>query len=124
LLMLCGVGFSLWLAELTGFQAQATADTPAEIPATVLKVFAPLLFLPLGILLWWPVFYTNQRIYGRPQSLTGGEWLWGVSWLLAVGLTSWILWQALGTPPEALAPTDPAARAEIKRFLFVGYAVT
>lgn len=116
-LMFCGVGLSLWLAELSGFQAQPTASTPPEIPLTALKLLPLLLFLPLGVVLFWPVFYTTQRIFGRPLSLTAGEWLWGVSWLITVALTTWIVWQGMGTPPEALQP------AAAKGYAFVGYAV-
>src|SRR5262249_22827588 len=76
-----------------------------------------MLFLPVGVLLLWPLFYLTQRLAGRTQPLSAGEWLWGVAWLGVLVLTAWILWQAMGTPPEVLHPTN------FKGHVFVGYAV-
>ena len=47
-----------------------------------------------------------------------GEWLWGVAWLAAVALVTWIVWQSFPDAPEAIKTS------EIKGHVFSGYAVT
>jgi hypothetical protein len=116
-LILAGMASSLLLTEWSGFQAVETAQTPELVRKLLLRHLPALLFLPLGILLFWPVFYGTQRLAGRPQHLTAGEWLWGVAWLGAVAFIAWIVWQYWGTPPEPLRP------ASFKQHVFVGYAV-
>jgi hypothetical protein len=115
-LILLGCAVSLLLTEISGLHAHATSETPAEV-RLLLPLLPRLLLLPVGILLFWPLFYLTQKIAGRKQPLSAGEWLWGVAWLGAVTLTVWICWQAWGTPPEALRPENFAKQ------VFVGYAV-
>jgi hypothetical protein len=116
-LILVGCTLSLLLADLSGFRAQPTGTTPPWAAALLRRSLPSMLFLPLGILLLWPLFYLTQRIAGRAQPITVGEWLWGVAWLGAVLLTAWVAWQAWGTPPEFLSPETFKGR------VFVGYAV-
>jgi hypothetical protein len=62
-----------------------------------------LLRLPEGIVLLWPLFFAVQRLRGRKQGLTSGEWLWVFAWLgtaLLTGLAVWNQWTGL---PEFLA---------------------
>jgi hypothetical protein len=99
LFMLVGCGVSLFLAELSGLRAVSLSPT---IDPAWLRILPALLLLPVGILLLWPLFYTTQRVVGRPQHLTIGEWLWGVAWLLVLALTTWIVWKYWGNPPEML----------------------
>jgi hypothetical protein len=99
-LILVGSGFSLVLAELSGLRA--SSETPGRFLGALSHVFPQLLFFPLGILLFWPVFYTTQKIFGRKQALTVAEWLWGLAWLADLFLTAWILWKGLGTTPGFL----------------------
>lgn len=115
-LILLGCAISLLLTNLSHFHAHPTSETPAEV-LPLLPLLPQLLFLPVGILLFWPIFYLTQRLSGRKYSLTAGEWLLGVAWLAAVTLTGWICWQAWGTPPEAFQPENFA------KHVFVGYAV-
>src|SRR5260370_26495484 len=98
-LILLGSGLSLLLAELSGVRAVPAAEPPVRFLAALVRIVPHLLFLPLGILLCWPMFYTTHKILGRTQALTVGEWLWGLAWLVALFLSIWILWQGLGTAP-------------------------
>jgi hypothetical protein len=117
ILILAGCSLSLLLTDLSGFQARETAATPLAAAQLALRPLPYMLFLPLGILLLWPLFYMVQRLGGRRQALSSGEWLWGFAWLAAVLLTGWIAWQYWGTPPEQLRPEH------FKGHVFVGYAV-
>jgi hypothetical protein len=111
-LMLVGCALSLLLTDLGGFRAGPTETTPSGV--LFLRRSLPyLLFLPAGILLLWPLFYLTQRLAGRQQALTVGEWLWFVAWLGALLLAGWVAWQHWGTPPEFLS----------KSHVWVGYAV-
>lgn len=116
-LILLGCALSLYLVELSGYQAHEAEDAALHVPLYVQRLLPRLLFLPLGILLFWPVFYGTQRILGRPQALTLGEWLWGVAWLAAVALVTWIAWQAVPESPELIRTAD------VKHYVFAGYAV-
>ena len=116
-LIFLGCGLSHFLAEMSGFKALRTDDTPGAVKDDLLLALPRLLFLPLGVLLFWPMFYLTQRLAGRKHPLSAGEWLWGVAWLGAVVLTTWIAWQAWGTPPEFLRPEN------CKVQIFVGYVV-
>src|SRR5262245_46826097 len=99
LLILLGCALSLLLTDLSSFRAQPRESTPtwlaeplqrapkdatpdvllAGSQRTVLGLLPYLLFLPLGILLLWPLFYFKQRLGGRTQGPTAGEWLWGLT---------------------------------------------
>jgi len=116
-LILVGCAASLVLTDWSGFHAHETRQTPELARRLLLGHLPALLFLPLGILLFWPVFYATQRLGGRQPHLTAGEWLWGVAWLGALALTVWIAWQHWGAPPEILRPST------FKVHVFVGYAV-
>jgi hypothetical protein len=116
-LILVGSGLSLWLAELSGLHAGTTSEIPDRFLAPLLRLFPHLLFLSLGILLWWPVFFTTQKIFGRQQALTVGEWLWGLAWLGALFLTAWIVWKGLGTAPGFLGTPD------FQKGVIVGYII-
>src|SRR5262249_11361120 len=61
-----------------------------------------LMRLPEGIILFWPFFFGWQRLQGRAEGLTGGEWLWVLSWLGGALLTGVGGWQALLPLPGAL----------------------
>src|SRR6516164_3779724 len=118
-LILVGCALSLVLTDLAAFRAEPTPDSPswltadaeaarpgAAVPQRSLLNWLPhLLFLPLGVLLFWPAFYLTQRMGGRTVNLSIGEWLWGLTWLGAVVLTVWIVWQGVagaGNMPEFL----------------------
>ncbi len=113
-LLLFGCALSLLLTDLSGFRSYPGENTPRWVTELHPHSLAYALFLPVGILLLWPLFYLTQWIAGRKQAMTLGEWLWFVAWLGAIVLTGWIMWQYLGTPPEFLNPKP----------IFVGYAVT
>jgi hypothetical protein len=115
LLILCGCGLSLFLTQLSALRAVGGEELPSSLGPPLLTILPELLLLPVGIVLCWPVFYTAQRVRGRPHGLTSGEWLWGVAWLLAVALTTWIVWKYGGSPPEVVVSDD------FKRYVVVGY---
>ena len=117
-LILLGCALSLYLVELSGSLAKVPQNTPDFVPVIARNLLPTLLFLPLGMLLFWPVFYTTQWLAGRPQALTAGEWLWGFAWLGAVGLVTWIGWQSFADAPEMIK--SQATKEQV----FVGYGVT
>jgi len=118
--ILCGCGVSqllTMLCEQRGLRALAPDELPPLVGEPLVALLPFLLLLPVGIVLFWPVFHATQRVLGRPAGLTFGEWLWGVAWLLAVALTAWIVWNYGGSPPELLASDA------FKRYLIAGYAL-
>jgi hypothetical protein len=119
ILILTGCAVSLVLTSLSGFRAHETTETPSLVTGRpFLDAIPSILFLPLGLLLLWPFFYLTQRLGGRKQHLTAGEWLWGVAWLGAVALTVvWIVWLVSDRPTAFLGLED------FKKQLFVGYAI-
>jgi hypothetical protein len=125
-LILLGVALSLALAELSGYQARIPHNAPEWVPDIVCRLLPTFLFLPLGVVLFWPVFYITQRVLGRPQALTLGEWLWGVAWLGAVSLVVWITCLALASATEGVFTPEvrnAAFSAEVKAAVFTGYAI-
>jgi hypothetical protein len=122
LLILVGCSLSIFLAQVSRPVPRPQANAPAwvvetllefppdqrgnlpELPADQPRAFPVLilmLLLPQGVILLWPLFYTLQRLRGRPQTLSAGEWLWGVAWLGTVLLTAWTLWLHWSPPDFA-----------------------
>jgi hypothetical protein len=95
-LMLCGAGLSVLLAEWS--EVRVTAGDASRPGPAFVKVLPYLLFLPQGIILLWPIFYATQRAGGRDVALAAGEWVWGLAWLAAVLLVSWIAWKQMSQP--------------------------
>jgi hypothetical protein len=118
LFILCGVSISLLLTQWSGFSAQDTEITPAWVKTRLLAFLPTLLFMPIGLLLFWPLFFFTQWLRGRTDSMSSGEWLWGVAWLAVLPWTGWVVWQHLDdTLPETLQPDA------FKKWIFLGYAV-
>jgi hypothetical protein len=115
--ILLGFTFSLILSGWSGLRASATPATPDAVATHLLPFLPALLFLPVGVLLFWPLFYLTQWLRGRGEPLSSGEWLWGVAWLGVLPLTAWVAWQNFGTLPEAVESST------LKHGIFVGYAV-
>jgi hypothetical protein len=102
LLVFVGLSFSLFLFGLSYPQPEARADTPEWVKTYLLPLLPQLMVLPQGVILLWPLFYATQRMLGRPQALSAGEWLWGVAWLGTLLLAVWLMWRHFGTVPEFL----------------------
>jgi hypothetical protein len=117
LLILAGSGLSLFLTELGGLRVVRGDDVASTLGRSSLAVLPFLLLLPVGVILFWPAFYATQRVQGRTQGLTLGEWLWGVAWLLVLVLTAWIVWMHTGRAPEFVASHA------FRRNVVVGYAL-
>ncbi|HYV34617.1 MAG TPA: hypothetical protein VE988_02870 [Gemmataceae bacterium] len=117
LFILAGVSISLLLAQWSAFTPRDTDATPAWVKDHVLPFLPTLLFLPVGILLFWPLFFLTQWLRGRTDAMSSGEWLWGVAWLAVLPWTCWVVWQRWDTLPETLQPEHS------KRWIFLGYAV-
>src|SRR5262249_12113972 len=100
LLLLVGVMLSALLGALSELRVDSTSTNPWLLAWA--QLFPFFLFLPVGIILLWPIFFTTQKIFGRPQSLPSADWLLGLAWLGAVALSAWIAWKASGAAPEAL----------------------
>lgn len=103
LFLLAGCGLSCVLADLSGLQTAPRATPPTPILEVLLRRFPFFLFLPLGVVLLWPLLFATQTLCGRRQGLTAGEWLWGLSWIAALFFIGWIVGHYLGLVPEFLA---------------------
>jgi hypothetical protein len=100
LFLLLGCSLSLFLLQISGPLAPEPKDhNPSWLNEYVLPILPAALYLPQGVILLWPIFYSTQRLRGRPQALSAGEWLWGVAWLGTVLLTAWGFWRHFGSPP-------------------------
>jgi hypothetical protein len=102
LLLLGGVGLSLYLMQLAPIRAEP--DAPRDRHVTAVIAFLPTLMrLPEGVILLWPLFLATQWP-GRSSRLTLGEWLWLLAWVGVALITALSVWQAFGTLPGWLAP--------------------
>jgi hypothetical protein len=99
-LILAGCSLSLFLAQMCKPTPHAHSHAPAWVVES-LPLLTLMLLLPQGIILLWPLFYSLQRLKGRPQALSAGEWLWGFAWLGTVLLTGWTLWNHWSPPSFA-----------------------
>jgi hypothetical protein len=79
-----------------------TPETPAKVPESVIQVLPQWLFLPVGVILLWPLLYGTQCLAGRSQGLSAGEWLLGLAWLACLALAGVVVWQHTGTLPGFL----------------------
>ena len=114
LLILLGAGLSVLLAELGGVQQPPAVPTAS---AALARGFVIVLFLSLGVVLLWPIFFLIQKILGRKQEMTWGEWLWGLAWLGAVFLTVWLVLKGNNALPGFMAGDD------FKRAVLIGYVL-
>jgi hypothetical protein len=115
--LLLGFALSLILAEWSGFTARETERTPAFVKDHLLRVMPSMLFLPVGLVVFWPLFFLTQQVRGRSEPMSSGEWLWGVGWLVVLPWIAWVLWTYLDTPPEMLVSVS------FRRGVVLGYAV-
>jgi Na+/proline symporter len=99
-LVLAGVGLSLFLTELVGLRTYRTDLSPGWMTAELARILPHLLLLPVGIMLWWPLFFMLGRLRGRPKELTRAEWLWGLVWLADLFLVGLITWSQFQAVPE------------------------
>jgi hypothetical protein len=100
LLILVGCSISLILNPLSGPTITPKANVPEWMVTYVMPILPLMLALPQGIILFWPIFYAVQRLLGRPQALSAGEWLLGVAWLGTVLLTIWAIWVHSPSKPD------------------------
>jgi hypothetical protein len=103
LLVLAGASLSLYLMQLGPLRAEAPTDVEVRLRLFVAFLPGPLRLCE-GIVLLWPLFFSLQRLLGRAQGLTGGEWLWVFSWLGVALLTGLSAWDTLGELPSFLQP--------------------
>jgi len=114
LLICAGAGVSALLADFSGVRV-LTSESASPLLQGFAKTIPFHLFLPVGILLFWPIFQAGQRLLGREQGLSLGEWLVGLAWLGALALTGILTWKGAGSAPDIL--TGP----EIIHSLVSGY---
>jgi hypothetical protein len=99
-----GCSISLLLMHFHPMYVEAGEQVKGEALRDLVAFLPQMMRLPEGILLMWPVFFTMQRVRGRPTAMTAVEWLWVLSWLgvaLLAGLSAWQVW---GTLPETVRP--------------------
>src|SRR3954469_15579497 len=102
-LLLLGCSLSLFLVRSLGRITVTPNDGLSEPLADLTAALGDLMRMPEGIVLLWPVFLLFQKLRGRKQGLTAGEWLWVIAWLgvaLLTGLSAWEKWW--GPLPEWL----------------------
>lgn len=103
-LVLLGFALSQFLATLPAVSWDLGPAAPMRVVPRLLMTLPTLLRLPEGVVLLWPVFLTLQRIRGRTEGLTVGEWLWVFAWLGTAVMVLLGLWKDVGFIPERLAP--------------------
>src|SRR5438046_3019639 len=92
LLLLPGCGVSLLLVPFTPLGAEPGPGVPEGPLREVVSLLPGPMRLPEGVILFWPFFFGLQRLRGRSEGLTSGEWLWVLSWFgvaLLTGLGAW-----------------------------------
>jgi hypothetical protein len=109
LLIVAGFGLSLFLGELESLRVIAAPGAPAAAATFVIPILPHLVRLPEGVILLWPIFFLTQRVLGRKQGITSGEWLWVIAWLAVALLTALAAWQATAPVPEFLRDLLPRA---------------
>jgi hypothetical protein len=102
LFLLAGCALSLYLIPLNPLAATPAEDPPGPVAAALLAFLPGAMRLPEGILLLWPVFFATRRLLGRREALTGGEWLWVLSWVGVAALAGLDAWGVWGSPPAFL----------------------
>lgn len=99
-LIFCGAGLSVLLAQLSGLHVDH--ENARGLLLHLHSVLPQMLFLPMGIVLFWPIFFGVQKVLGRNTGMTLGEWLWGVAWLANVFFAIWFFWYGFGGMPSAV----------------------
>src|SRR5262245_61244400 len=87
LLIVSGFALSLFLARAEGLRVTPAPGAPAVVGNHLVPILPQLVRLPEGVILLWPAFLLTQRVLGRQQGLTSGEWLWVFAWLGTAVLT-------------------------------------
>jgi hypothetical protein len=116
LLLVSGFALSLFLFRLEGLKVAPASGAPAAAATHLVPILPQLVRLPEGVILCWPLFLLAQRLLGRKQGITSGEWLWIIAWLATALLTGLAAWQTWGVIPEVLRERLPWA-------FLVGYLI-
>src|SRR4051794_26565145 len=79
-LVVAGFGLSLFLFQADSLRVTPAPGAPLAAVTYLVPILPQLVRLPEGVILLWPIFYLSQRVLGRHQGLTSGEWLWVFAW--------------------------------------------
>src|SRR5208283_3504721 len=101
LCILIGILLSLLLVDWSDIEARGTDITPPPVIEHLLHTLPALLFMPVGVLAFWPLFFLTQWLRGREEPLSSGEWLWCVAWLTTLPLVVAIAWPHWMALPES-----------------------
>ncbi len=116
-----GVVVSLGLAQWSGLYIMPAEHAPApgnfERLLDSLIPFAAL--LPVGIVLFWPIFFLTQLISGRRQGVSSAEWLLWTSWLLFIVLAVWLAFKNNPKMPAGLATEEVKALVLMSYILYM-----
>jgi hypothetical protein len=116
LLVVGGFALSIFLAQATSLMPMPKENAPPAAEKYLVPILPLLLHLTEGVILLWPIFLLTQRILGRREGLTSGEWLWVFAWLVAAVLTGLAWWQRWDNMPTFL-------REHLARVFLIGYLV-
>jgi hypothetical protein len=116
LVVVCGFALSQFLFEIKSLKVIAAPNAPAIAANYLVPILPQLVRLPEGVILLWPIFLTAQRLLGRKQGITTGEWLWIIAWLATVLLTALAAWQTTASVPEFV-------REQMPRIFVLGYLI-
>ena len=116
ILVVAGFGLSLVLSQTATLEMIATGKAPPAVVNYLVPILPQLLRLTEGVILLWPIFLLTQRLVGRKQGLTFGEWLWVVVWLVVATLNSLAWWQRWYSMPSFL-------RDQLPQVFLIGYLV-
>ncbi|HKI36124.1 MAG TPA: hypothetical protein VKA46_29980 [Gemmataceae bacterium] len=108
-LIVTGFALSVFLSQAESLKVTPAPNAPAGGVAHLVPILPQLVRLTEGVILLWPLFFIPQRVLGRKQGITSGEWLWVIAWLGTVLLTGLAAWQTWGSVPEFLREYLPWA---------------
>jgi hypothetical protein len=110
-LLLAGVCLSLILIGLHPLPVAAGDSVMDTGLRELIGALAVPMRLTEGIVLLWPFFFLTQRLRGRDEGLTAGEWIWIISWMGVAMLSVLGAWEHFGSSsmPDFLLKYVPTA---------------
>lgn len=112
LLVFVGIVVALLLVEMSGLEALRTTKTPNWFATALVRALPFMVMLPVGVILFWPLFFALSRFRGRSKDLSIVEWIWGGVWIVDLAAVATLLGFAITT-------SNPVGLDEVKNNLTV-----